>query len=90
MILYLHQSQFNYFTLHSSFKYSSKKIVGKRIKKLRTKRNMTLQQLADLIKADRQYVWNIENGDVNLTLDYIDRIAKALEVSQSEFINTNI
>ena len=51
---------------------------------------MTLQQLADLIKADRQYVWNIENGEVNLTLDYIDRIAQALKVSQSEFLNTNI
>ena len=49
-----------------------------------------MQQLADLIKADRQYVWNIENGEVNLTLDYIDRIAKALNVSQSEFLNTNI
>lgn len=51
---------------------------------------MTLQQLADLIKADRQYVWNIENGEVNLTLNYIDRITQALKVSQSEFINTNI
>lgn len=51
---------------------------------------MTLQQLADLIKADRQYVWNIENGTVNLTLDYLDKIAEALQVSQNEFINTKI
>lgn len=51
---------------------------------------MTMQQLADLIKADRQYIWNIEHGEVNLTLDYIDRIANALKVSQSEFLNTNI
>jgi len=65
-------------------------IIGKRIKMLRKKKNMTLQQLADLIKADRQYVWNIENGTVNLTLDYMDRIAEALQVSQSEFINTTI
>lgn len=51
---------------------------------------MTQQQLADLIGSDRQYVWNIENGKVNLTLDYIDKIAKALQVSQNEFINTKI
>ncbi len=76
--------------MHSSFTYSSKQIIGKRIKHLRVQRNMTLQQLADLINVDRQYVWNIESGTVNLTLDYIDRIAKALEVSQSEFFNTNI
>jgi len=56
----------------------------------RKKRDMTLQQLADRIKADRQYVWNIENGTVNLSLDYLDRIIKALEVSQDEFINTKI
>lgn len=51
---------------------------------------MTLQQLADEIKVDRQYVWNIENGQVNLTMDYIDRIAAALKVSQSELLNPNI
>jgi len=76
--------------LHSYFTHSAKVIIGKRIKMLRKQNNMTMQQLADLIKADRQYVWNIENGEVNLTLDYIDRIAKALNVSQSEFLNTNI
>jgi len=76
--------------LHSYFTHTAKEIVGKRIKILRTQKNMTLQQLADEIKVDRQYVWNIENGEVNLTLDYIDRIAAALKVSQLEFINTNI
>ena len=53
----------------SSFKDTGRKIVGKQIKTLRLQNNMTLQQLADLIKADRQYVWNIENGDVNLTIE---------------------
>lgn len=76
--------------MHNSFAHTARVIVGKRIKMLRKQNNMTLQQLADLIKADRQYVWNIENGEINLTLDYIDRIAKALNVSQSELINTNI
>jgi len=51
---------------------------------------MTLQQLADAISSDRQYIWNIENGDINLTLDYIDRIAIALQVSQCEFLNTDV
>jgi len=90
VILYLQEIHFKYSPLHSSFTYSSKVIVGKRIKMWRKKRNMTQQQLADLIGSDRQYVWNIENGKVNLTLDYIDKIAKALQVPQSEFINTKI
>lgn len=90
MIISLQETHFKYSPLHSSFTYSSKVIVGKRIKMWRKKRNMTQQQLADLIGSDRQYVWNIENGKVNLTLDYIDKIAKALQVSQNEFINTKI
>ncbi|MBX2897909.1 MAG: helix-turn-helix transcriptional regulator [Cyclobacteriaceae bacterium] len=76
--------------MYSPFTHTSREIIGKRIKILRQKNDMTLQQLADLLEAERQYVWSIENGKVNLTLDYIDRIAKALNVQQSEFINTNV
>ncbi len=51
---------------------------------------MSQQQLADLINADRQYVWKLEKGKKNITLDYLDSLAAALQVSQSEFLNTNI
>ena len=51
---------------------------------------MTQQELADLVKADRQYIYKIEAGKKNITLDYLDKIATALQVSQSEFLNTNI
>ncbi len=51
---------------------------------------MTQQELADLVKADRQYIYKIEAGKKNITLDYLDKIAQALQVSQSEFLNTNI
>ena len=51
---------------------------------------MTQQELADLVKADRQYIYKIEAGKKNITLDYLDKIAQALQVSQSEFLNTKI
>jgi len=75
--------------LHNSFTHTTKKIIGKRIKILRTQKNLTLQELANKINADRQYLWNIESGEINLTLDYLDKIIKALDVSQTEFINSN-
>ena len=40
----------------------------------REKRNLSLQELADLLGIDRQYVWRLENGKVNMTLDYLDKI----------------
>lgn len=76
--------------MHSSFPYKSRQIIGKKIKQLREERNLTLEQLADLLGTDRQHVWNIEAGRKNITLDYLDKIAEALKVSQSEFINTKI
>jgi len=87
VILYLQQSQLNHFSLHSLFTYTSKEIIGRRIKFLRKQNNMTLQQLADLINADRQYIWNIENGDVNLTLDYLDKILDKLGCKHEDFFN---
>jgi transcriptional regulator with XRE-family HTH domain len=76
--------------LHSSFPYKSRQIIGKKIKQAREEKQLTLEQLADLLGTDRQHIWNIEAGRKNFTLDYLDKIAQALKVSQSEFINTNI
>ena len=75
--------------MRSSFPYKSRQIIGKKIKKLREQKNLTLEQLADLLGTDRQHIWNIEAGRKNITLDYLDKIAEALQVSQSEFLNTN-
>jgi transcriptional regulator with XRE-family HTH domain len=76
--------------LHSSFPYKSRQIIGKKIKQLREERSLTLERLADLLGTDRQHIWNIEAGRKNITLDYLDKIAEALKVSQNEFINTKI
>lgn len=75
--------------MHSSFPYKSRQIIGKKIKQVREQKQLTLEQLADLLGTDRQHIWNIEAGRKNFTLDYLDKIAQALKVSQNEFINTN-
>lgn len=76
--------------MHSSFPYKSRQIIGKKIKQVRERKQLTLEQLADLIGTDRQHIWIIEAGRKNITLDYLDKIAIALQVSQDEFINTKI
>ena len=40
---------------------------------------MTLQELADLLQVDRQYIWKLENGKINMTLDYLDKIMQHLK-----------
>lgn len=57
---------------------STKAIIGRMIKSVRTEKKITQQQLADKLGVDRQYIWRIENGKINFTLDYLDKILNEL------------
>ncbi len=65
---------------------SSKKIIGSLIKKHRLNKQLTQQQLAILLQTDRQYVWKIENGKINITLEYLDKIISKLKCNHSDFL----
>jgi transcriptional regulator with XRE-family HTH domain len=64
---------------------TSKKIIGKMIKARREERKITQSQLANLLDIDRQYVWSIENGVINLTMDYLDKIIRVLGCTHDDF-----
>jgi len=55
------------------------------IKRQRIKRDLTLQQLADMMETDRQYISKIENGKINMSLNYLDKILKQLKITTGEF-----
>lgn len=63
----------------------SKKIIGQKIKHLREKRGLSQQELADKLETDRQYISKIENGKINMSLDYLDKIIKALKCKPADF-----
>jgi len=65
---------------------TSKEIVGAMIKDKRLKKVITQQQFADLLNVDRQYIWKLENGRVNLTMDYLDKIVVELGCLHSDFL----
>ena len=73
----------------SSFTHSSNQLIGERVKFFREKQNLTLQEFADLLGVDRQYVWNIENGNKNMTFNYLDKIIAKLNCKQEDFLNLN-
>ncbi|MEM3541482.1 MAG: DUF4065 domain-containing protein [Candidatus Bilamarchaeaceae archaeon] len=60
--------------------YDSKSI-GKRIKTLRVRSGITQKHLGDILNVSRSEVSLIENGKVRLTIDEIQKIAKALNCS---------
>ena len=65
---------------------TSREIIGSMIKHRRKEKRLTQQQLANLLEIDRQYVWRLENGKVNLTMDYLDTVIQKLDCTQADFI----
>ena len=49
------------------------------------KRGLSQERLAFDAEVDRSYVGGLERQDENPTVDVLDRLAKTLEVSVSEF-----
>ena len=56
------------------------------IRGVRLKNKLTQQELADRLGVDRQYIWRIENGKINLTLDYLDKITETLNKENAPYI----
>jgi len=62
------------------------KNLGKNIKKIRLRKQMSQGDICRIIKMDRGYMSAIENGKKNITIIQVEKIAKALEVSAHELL----
>ena len=53
-------------------------IVARNISRLRNERGITQERLCELAAVSRGYFQRIEAGKGNMTIDYLDRMRKAL------------
>lgn len=60
---------------------------GERVRELRTQKNLSQEQLANLADVHRTYIGMIERAEKNITLINIEKIAKALEIELKDFFN---
>jgi transcriptional regulator with XRE-family HTH domain len=63
--------------------------IGFRIKELRETKNMSQKDLAYTADLDRSYIASIENGQRNVSIVNIEKIAAALGVTLKELFNNN-
>jgi transcriptional regulator with XRE-family HTH domain len=59
---------------------------GKRVRELRTERNLTQQQLADISGLHKNYIGMIERGERNPSLLNIAVLARSFEITISELM----
>ena len=59
---------------------------GKRIRQLRTEKNLSQEQLAELTGFHRTYIGMIERGERNISLSNIGVFAKVFEMSVSDLL----
>lgn len=60
--------------------------VGALIRKIRTERGLTQQELADKLQMTRTSVTNIETGRQHIQLDLLYETARVLEVSVAQLL----
>ena len=63
------------------------KAIGQRIRNYRTARGLSQEKLADLCGCHPTYIGQLERGDKNATIESIDKIATALDVSLSKLFD---
>ena len=61
--------------------------VGKRIKELRNKLGISQEELAFRSEIHRTYIASLEVGKRNVSIETLEKVVNALEVSMSEFFD---
>jgi transcriptional regulator with XRE-family HTH domain len=67
-------------------KMDIRKKIGKRVKELRQEKNLSQEALAHLSELDRTYIPSIEKGERNVSIEVIQKLAKAFDLKISEFL----
>lgn len=60
------------------------KVIGQRIRNYRTKKKLSQERLAELCGCHPTYIGQLERGEKNATIESVEKIANALDISLSK------
>ena len=63
-----------------------KKLIGARIKELRTEKGLTQETLAEMMGINPKYMSGIERGNENPTLNMFIKLSDALEIEIGDIL----
>ena len=64
-----------------------KQMIGARIKRIRTKKGFTQEELSERMKINPKYLSSIERGKENPTLNTLIKLSESLDVDLSEIFS---
>lgn len=73
-------------SISKSVSSDARRVFAKRLRQLRQVRGLSQEALADLAGLHRTYIGSIERCERNVSIDNIDRLARALEVDIVELL----
>ena len=63
-----------------------RKIIGENIRRIRKGQGWSQEKLSDRSELDQDYVGRLERGQVNVSIDTLIKIGKALKIPFTELI----
>lgn len=61
--------------------------IAKKVREFRDDRRLTQKQLADKSGLSTNYISRIERADVTISIDTLEKLAKALKVNSSDILH---
>lgn len=69
---------------------SARRVFAKNLRKVREERQLSQEKLADLTGLHRTYVGSVERGERNVSIDNMERLAKALGVPLARLVTPDV
>jgi transcriptional regulator with XRE-family HTH domain len=70
--------------------FSARRIFSQRLRQIRQNKGLSQEELADLAGLHRTYVGSVERCERNISIDNMERLAKALDVDITDLLKEAI
>jgi transcriptional regulator with XRE-family HTH domain len=70
--------------------FSARSIFSQRLRQIRQSQGLSQEELADLAGLHRTYVGSVERCERNISIDNMERLAKALNVDITDLLKEKI
>jgi transcriptional regulator with XRE-family HTH domain len=69
--------------------HETRKILAANMRRMRAALGLSQEALADIAGLHRTYVSSVERAEINISIDNIERLARALKVQPADLLRRN-